>query len=69
LPSTRIGPSFAFMATETVAVAAAGADAELDAVDPEPPHAATARTANSGVNLRITQRNTSNGYSLIRSLS
>jgi hypothetical protein len=39
-----------------VAVAAAGADTdgELDAVDEEPPHAATARTAINGINLRAT---------------
>ena len=60
---------FAFMATDTVAVAAAGADGELDAVDGLPPHAATARTAINGINLRITQGDTSSGYSLIGSLS
>ncbi|HEV2475813.1 MAG TPA: hypothetical protein VGX22_04680 [Candidatus Dormibacteraeota bacterium] len=53
----------AFIATDTVAVAAADADAELDAVDVEPPHAATATTAINGINLRITQINTSSGYS------
>jgi hypothetical protein len=62
LPSTRIWPSFAFIPTDTVAVEAADAGAELDGVDVEPPHAATARTATNGINLRITQSNTSSGY-------